>query len=623
MNSSNYNTPFWIKDATGTSTNFTVKILNDGASKTPTLTIYYSTDNSTWSLFGTTTSGGTISQTFPAGTKVYLSCTTNNWGKTTSTSTNAAANNNRIGANKNFSVGGNIMSLIYGLTFADNRKYTTFPDDTIGGIFGGLFYNQSIVDAGELVLPVTHSTSPLPASGVAVTGPLFGCYRKMFEGCTNLVNGPHIDLRDRGSLDLPYCFCRMFYSCTALKSLYINTVGANYRYNSMFNNSAGAQGGICYDYSGGPLSSAFPSARWTRQCITSMYIDYDRIVDWQSTECGRVWRVTDNENSVIYENGSAVPVGSSSPFYVENITDNNETLSIVVSSPLEYLPDPDNITVTVEYSTDNVTWSNLGTTSLTPLTLPLAPGDKVYLRSNTPSWGYVKPSTVNRWGHEITGVSKVGGNIMSLLYGSSFEGKTIAPAHGQYYTNVPTYDWDPSSYKASYTFYQLFSDNTNLIDASELVLPMTTLEHWAYYYMFAGCTNLVYPPNELPAITLTSACYRLMFSGCSSILYAPTISAYTLAGHCCETMFYNCTSLKAAPNLFAPELTTACYEQMFKGCTNLEYIKCLAMTNINTNGSTLEWLDGTAANGIFVKDANTTWPTSVSGIPSGWTVQNE
>lgn len=348
-------------------------------------------------------------------------------------------------------------------------------------------------------------------------------------------------------------------------------------------------------------------------------MNFANVTDWVIPQ-GNVTKVVDSQNRIIWQKNS---IDYTEPFYVENITQNNESLNIVVDSALyPEIPDPNNISVTVEYSTDNVTWNTLGTTSFTPLTRTLSPGDKVYLRSNTPSWGYVKPSTVNRWNHKITGVSKVGGNIMSLLYGSSFVGKTKAPAHGAYYTNVPIYVSDPSSYKASYTFHGLFGTNTNLIDASELVLPMTTLEYWAYTSMFGGCTNLVYPPNELPATTLTSTCYRSMFSGCSSMLYAPTISAYTLAGSCCESMFRGCSSLEDAPDLLATDLSTACYCKMFKDCTNLSYVKCLAINNINTNESTLEWLDGTAASGTFFKNSNATWPTGSNGIPSGWTVQN-
>ena len=123
---------------------------------------------------------------------------------------------------------------------------------------------------------------------------------------------------------------------------------------------------------------------------------------------------------------------------------------------------------------------------------------------------------------------------------------------------------------SNYVFWGLFSGNTALTDASGLLLPATTL---------------------------TQYCYEVMFSGCSS--------------------------LTAAPELPATTLVKGCYERMFKGCASLTSVKCLATSGIDTNSSTYNWLDGVSATGTFTKAASaTTWPTSNSGIPSGWTVVN-
>jgi len=37
----------------------------------------------------------------------------------------------------------------------------------------------------------------------------------------------------------------------------------------------------------------------------------------------------------------------------------------------------------------------------------------------------------------------------------------------------------------------------------------------------------------------------------------------------------------------------------------------------------MDWVDGvpTGASGTFVKKSGVSWPTGISGIPSGWTVQ--
>lgn len=142
------------------------------------------------------------------------------------------------------------------------------------------------------------------------------------------------------------------------------------------------------------------------------------------------------------------------------------------------------------------------------------------------------------------------GNLMSLVSPTNFEGLT-------------TFGTKP------YVF-PLFYRCTGLTDASDLMLPATTLAESCYFLMFASCTNLTTAP-ELPA----------------------TAFPYTGA---------------------------RCYQSMFNGCSSLNYIKCLASSNLTEN--TNYWTNGVAATGTFVKDANATWQTGSDGIPTGWTVVN-
>ena len=112
-----------------------------------------------------------------------------------------------------------------------------------------------------------------------------------------------------------------------------------------------------------------------------------------------------------------------------------------------------------------------------------------------------------------------------------------------------------------------------------------------------------------------------MFYGCSSLTSAPELPATTLANYCYSYMFYGCTSLTSAPELPATTLTGGCYSYMFYNCSKLSYIKCLAIYGISTNNSTTNWVYNVNSTGTFIKDSNTTWPTGVNGIPTGWTVQ--
>ena len=141
----------------------------------------------------------------------------------------------------------------------------------------------------------------------------------------------------------------------------------------------------------------------------------------------------------------------------------------------------------------------------------------------------------------------------------------------------------------------MFCGCTSLTLAPEIAVTTLGSES-SLYQMFYNCTSLVNPPSRLPATTLTKSCYNEMFRGCTSLTSVPLLPATTLAQNC--------------------------YYRMFYGCTNLSSIKCLA-TNISATSCLYQWVNGVAASGTFVKDPNmTSWPSGVSGIPSGWTVQD-
>lgn len=199
----------------------------------------------------------------------------------------------------------------------------------------------------------------------------------------------------------------------------------------------------------------------------------------------------------------------------------------------------------IDYKLNDGDWT---TGVSTPFTINVVSGDSVQFRHNTGSIG-----TYSRY-HYFGGTAtfNVKGNIMSLFNGASndFESRTSL---------------DDST---TFTFYRLFYNCTGLIDASELLLPATTL-----------VTN------------------------------------------CYDTMFYGCTSLTTAPELPAPTLVTGCYESMFNGCTSLNYVKCLA-TDISARYALSDWLSRVSSTGTFYKAAGVTYPSGISGIPTGWTVQD-
>ena len=195
-----------------------------------------------------------------------------------------------------------------------------------------------------------------------------------------------------------------------------------------------------------------------------------------------------------------------------------------------------------EYSLDGNTWNRLPTATNTPT---VNTGEKIYFRGNL-----IPDSSIGKGIGTFT-ISKkcnVKGNVMSLLYGDDFIGKT---------------DLTGKNYALDLLFY-----NCKIVDASELILPATTLANQCYREMFRNCTGLTAAP-KLPAITLADHCYYCMFSGCSSLITAPELPATTLAGSCYSRMFYNCTSLTTVSQLPATELVYGCYSEMFSGCSRL------------------------------------------------------
>ena len=198
-----------------------------------------------------------------------------------------------------------------------------------------------------------------------------------------------------------------------------------------------------------------------------------------------------------------------------------------------------------------------------------------------------------------TGTFNAYGNAMSIVHGDNFRNSTTI---------------------RYYQFTSLFN-NTKVVNAENLVLPATTLNRSCYLAMFKDCTNLTTAP-ELPATTLATYCYDSMFEYCTNLKTAPALPATTLEKYCYYYMFDGCTSLKTAPELPATRLTSYCYESMFKGCTSLNYIKAMFTTRPGTS-YTLNWVSGVASTGTFVKNKDATWDvTGVSGIPTGWTVQD-
>lgn len=245
-------------------------------------------------------------------------------------------------------------------------------------------------------------------------------------------------------------------------------------------------------------------------------------------------------------------------------------------------------------------------TSTDDVTIDVAVGDKVAFYgdgTNITCYGSLSSTTKISGG---TADVKVYGNIMSLVDETGFATATTLTE--------------------DYTFSALFSYNSQLIDASGLLLPATTLTYECYSYMFWECNKLTTAPQKLPAMILTDECYSHMFNYCTELTTAPELPATTLADGCYNRMFAECTKLSIAPELPATTLTNQCYMNMFNDCYNLRSVTCLA-TDISASNCTRSWLLAAGAyvtgEKVIKTPGTTIWPEdSFDGIPPLWTRQN-
>ena len=304
------------------------------------------------------------------------------------------------------------------------------------------------------------------------------------------------------------------------------------------------------------------------------------------------------------------------------------TFDIISGGTISWFATDSASTKTISYRKNGGDWTDItSTTGETSLIggakFDVSAGDIVEFKGNNNAYGTNWDNYSTFWGS--TAIFNVYGNIMSLLYGDNFTNRT--DIHEQYtfshlfdYTNVVSAGnlILPSTALTEYCYKYMFGYCDSLTTAP--VLPATTLASHCYHQMFRACTSLTTAP-DLPATTLAIECYYAMFEGCDSLVNAPALPATTLADYCYGYMFRFCTSLQTAPELPAGTLKRGCYEVMFENCYALNYIKCLALTF--DNDSTLGWVNRVSATGTFVKKQGVTWETGASGIPSGWTVQEE
>ena len=527
---------------------------------------------------------------------------------------------------------GNMLAGCKSLTTAPSLAATTLANYCYQSMFQGC---TSLTTAPEL-----------PATTLAPN-----CYRTMFNGCTSLTTAPELPATTLAD----YCYADMFYNCTSLNTApeLPATTLENGCYNSMFNG--------CTSLTTAPVLNATTLVlncynSMFRSCfklnsITMLATDISAsncLLNWVSdvAPTGTFMKAQSMTSLPIGVNG--IPEGWTVADYTDYMTlsalgDGEITITIPAALNSSYA-------TSLSYSKDKSTWNEtiIDDTAQT-ISIPVTSGENVYLKGIAKQLGVV--------GNGVNIISSAdinaSGNIMSLLYGDDYKDKVELPSGssstfaGLFSGNthlinakdliIPTTTLSTKCYQemfagctalttvpelpattlASYCYYNMFKDCKSLTTAPEL--PVTTLADYCYSGMFQGCTSLTTAP-ELIATTLTKECYAYMFQGCSSLTTAPELPATTLAIRCYEWMFAKCSSLTTGPVLHVLTLTPGCYQSMFEDCTSLNNITMLA-TDISASDCLMHWVVGVASTGTFTKSPEmTSLPTGINGIPEGWTV---
>ena len=172
--------------------------------------------------------------------------------------------------NKHYDVYGNIMSLLYGSNFENAVSFSNSAP--CSRIFFGLFSEQQVVNAKNLILPATTLTT--------------GCYSSMFYGCSSLTKAPKLP----ATTLTESCYQEMFYGCTSLTTApnLLATTLADDCYNNMFASctslittpalpatklKSGCYSGMFSGCTGLTSAPVLPAITLTLDCYKQMFMD--------------------------------------------------------------------------------------------------------------------------------------------------------------------------------------------------------------------------------------------------------------------------------------------------------------------------------------------------------------
>ena len=388
------------------------------------------------------------------------------------------------------------------------------------------------------------------------------CYEYMFQDCISLTGAPVLPattfrnpaiVAEVNNGLAMYSYNRMFSGCTRLqyiKAMFasipdnytIRNFTADWVYNVASTGTFVKNGGATWNEIG---KDGVPSG-WTvvydgsatRWVDSGSYIcqgmdKYAIEKEQTTTDGGQTWTDTgETRTGSIIERDSQDCLYANSYFTITSLSDNNDIYWLNAG------PSVSGYARGIYISTDNgQTWTNKLSQRSRVSIATLNTGDKLLIRGTQTNY-----YTSYRNYFDSEGAVELSGNIMSLLYGDDFAGKTELTANN--------------------TFRGIFGG-----------------------LMVVNAENLV-----LPATTLTSGCYQRMFSACASLMTAPTLTAPTLVSQCYSEMFQNCTSLNYIKCLATDILNDSTINWVNNVGTNGTFVKKANTTwTTGTNGIPSGW----------------------------------
>jgi len=348
--------------------------------------------------------------------------------------------------------------------------------------YRGLFNEcNNITDVSELVLP-SETVGEY-------------AYSEMFANCKSLILVPELPATSLAE----GCYSHMFYGCNSLTNVpeLPATTLTPYCYDSMFS--------FCTSLTSVPnlidTDIDFVYKEMFYGCTgLEEFLDLTDEQLNSYTYSGIFDRCTPEVATFNLRNTRSVDPILQAP---SNLTDTEDWLGFINVDSTASTIIFNNYVPTLSYSTDGVTF----TTYSKNTTIDIAVGGSVYFK----------------W----TGALKTSNNTQTVVITTG----GLLDVNGRLLNG-----------NGKYSYQNLFYNNKQIRNASNLILSATTLGISSYDNMFRGCENLITPP-ELPATTLASNCYRSMFNRCSNLTTIPELPAINLANYCYNYMFYNCSSL--------------------------------------------------------------------------------